>query len=246
MGKTHVSVGALLGLALAGPLAHDVLHRTPTIGELAAFTGVTAGFALLPDLDHPQATLARTLGPATKLIATGVNKVSGGHRKGTHTVWMAGLMVGLITLLSTNFGRSAELPVAFVGFYLALMILRLAPRGTSGLGELVYAIEAAGLSYATYRWVGSWWWLPWAAGLGVIWHIVADCLTTEGVPLFFPLARRFVVRMPVLGHTDSVREHVFAFTLLPAIAWVALATATGHPWWTYAWVSDPSHWKVVA
>lgn len=236
----------------AGPGPGDATDRAgaaPPAGgrELAAFTLATAGYSLLPDFDHPQATLSRTLGPVTKAVATGVHAVSGGHRKGTHTVWFATITVGLATILSSSFGRDATLPLLFVGYFLALMILRIAPRHGSGLGELVYAAEAAGLTAATYHWVvGSWWWLPWAVGMGVISHIVGDILTTEGVPVLYPLAKRLVVKVPVLGHTDSRREHTFATLLVPVFAWMALAVLTGHTWWTVTWATHPESWQLIA
>lgn len=245
MGPTHSRLGATMGLALATPLAALALHRHFTILELAAFTLCTAGYSLLPDFDHPQATLARVLGPVTKEIASVICKLSGGHRKGTHTIWFAAIMVGLSTFLSVAFGRNANLPLVFVGYFIALMILRLAPRRGSGAGELIYAIEAAGLTYATYRFVHSWWWLPWAVGMGVIWHIVGDILTVEGVPILYPLAKKFVVKVPILGHTDSPREHGFAWLLIPAFLWVVLAIATGHDWWTVQWAAHPEAWKLV-
>lgn len=246
MGRTHSILGATLGLALATPLAGQVLHRPLGVAELAAFTLATAGYSLLPDFDHPQATLARTLGPVTRAIATGVGAVSGGHRKGTHTVWFAAITVGVASVLCTSFGRDGALPLLFLGYFTALMVLRIAPRGGSGLGELVYAAEAAGLTAATDHWVGSWWWLPWAVGMGVIWHIAGDILTTEGVPILYPLAKRFVVKVPVLGHTNSPREHTFALLLLLAFAWMALAVVTGHHWWTVSWATQPQLWQLAA
>lgn len=244
MGRTHVLVAGTLGLACAGSAAHLLGHPMP-FGAALAFGGVTAGMGVLPDLDHPQATLARTLGPVTKAVARVVCAASGGHRKGTHTVWFAALMVGLSTLLANRFGARAELPVAFVGFYLAAMILRLSPRPTSGKAEVTYLGEAAAATAAAYYLVPDWWWLPWAVGSGVLAHIVADCLTVEGVPVLFPLARRFVVRAPLLGRTDSAREHLFALLLAPALLWMIVATLTGNAWWTIAWVQHPAAWHLA-
>lgn len=246
MGRTHVLMTGTIGLACAAPLSQTILHHHMSVGTLFAFAGVTAGYGILPDFDHPSATLARTLGPVTKAISQVVHRLSGGHRKGTHTIWFAALMVGLVTLLASHFSKNAQLPIAFIGFYLALMVLRLAPRHGSGAGEFIYLIEAAGLTAVTYHFISDWRWLPWAVGFGVIGHIVGDILTVEGVPILYPLAKSFVVRLPLLGRTDSAREHGALFLLGPAIAWVAFATILGHDWYSIAWVSSPNTWHVTA
>lgn len=246
MGRTHVLSTTTLGLATVAPLAINILHHPMPVATVFAFAGVCGGYGVLPDLDHPQATLARTLGPATKAIATFVHGISGGHRKGTHTVWFAALMLGLVTLLAAKLGKDAELPIAFVGFYLAAMILHLSPDHASGKAEATYLVEAAGATAACYFYIPDWWWLPWTVGFGVVGHIVADTLTVEGVPILYPLAKRLVVRLPLLGHTDSIREHCFAWLLGPALLWVAFATVLGHQWWTTGWLDSPGTWRLAA
>lgn len=246
MGRTHSLMSATLALACAAPLSEHLLHHSMPIATLFAFAGVTAGYGLLPDIDHPQATLARTLGPVTKAIAKVVHDLSGGHRKGTHTVWFAALMVGLATLLTDHFGKNAALPIAFIGFYLGLSILKLAPGHGTGKGEFIYVLEAAALTWATYHFIPDWYWLPYAVGFGVIGHILGDILTTEGVPIAYPLAKKFVVKVPLLGTTDGPREHFFFWLLGPTICWVALCTVVGQNWYHFSWAAHPAMWHVVA
>jgi membrane-bound metal-dependent hydrolase YbcI (DUF457 family) len=79
LGRTHVLSAAVVFLA-AAPL----LHTTPagTVGG----TAVAAAAGLLPDLDHPNSTIAHTLGPITGVLARVVARLSGGHRHGTHSL----------------------------------------------------------------------------------------------------------------------------------------------------------------
>lgn len=233
-----------LGLATMVPLAEHYLDRSPDVGTLLAFGAVTAGYGVLPDLDHPSATLARTLGPATRALAGAVSGLAGGHRKGTHTIWCAGLVVAGVAWLVAQFGSNAAILVVFCGFYLAAMILKLAPRPTSSTAELVYVVEAAAATAATWWLVGDWWWLPWAVGFGVVGHIAGDILTTEGVPILWPLPYP-VVRIPLLGDTDSGRENLFASALGIAMVWIALASILAEPWWTTEWITDPTAWSLA-
>jgi membrane-bound metal-dependent hydrolase YbcI (DUF457 family) len=83
MARTHQVGGIALWLGVAAVLP---------VPPLAVLAGVpVAGFAALwPDWDHPQAKLARTLGPVTYQLAVWVERRFGGHRAGTHS-----LLVGL-------------------------------------------------------------------------------------------------------------------------------------------------------
>ena len=106
MGPTHAMSGAGAGLAIGAFLPVEWGGATsPT--EVLVFAGVTAGAALLPDLDTPQSTLARSFGLASRALAHITERVSktiydvtmtrkdarisNGHRTATHTVrrWVA-------------------------------------------------------------------------------------------------------------------------------------------------------------
>ena len=64
MGPTH-SVSALAaGLATTIALNNTGIYDF-TLATAFIFASITAGAGLLPDLDHPQATLARTWGPVS-------------------------------------------------------------------------------------------------------------------------------------------------------------------------------------
>ncbi|WP_162802110.1 metal-dependent hydrolase [Ornithinimicrobium murale] len=233
MGRTHVLMTGALATLAAQPLANIFLDRNMSAGEVVAFGAVTAGYGLLPDLDHPQATLGRVLGPVTKAIATVTATVSGGHRKGTHTIWAAILAVlGVTWVVSQDFAAHPEAIFIFISLFLVAMILRLGPKPRSGPAELTYAaIAAAGTAAIVYFVpVGGdgLWWLPFAVGAGIIGHVLGDILTTEGVPVLYPLFPKLVVKFPILGSTDSAREHGFAWVCTVAWmggAWFALSGA---------------------
>src|SRR5438093_646260 len=62
MGRTHALTGWCAGLALAPAIGAGTLHQA------IAFAATTAGFALLPDLDHPGARASKLLGPITGVL----------------------------------------------------------------------------------------------------------------------------------------------------------------------------------
>jgi membrane-bound metal-dependent hydrolase YbcI (DUF457 family) len=61
-----------------------LLHVTAP-GLLAGLV-LTAGAGVLPDIDEPGSTIARSYGFLTETFAWIVHHLSGGHRKGTHSV----------------------------------------------------------------------------------------------------------------------------------------------------------------
>ncbi|MGI8416499.1 MAG: metal-dependent hydrolase [Nakamurella sp.] len=244
LGKTHAIAATAIGLGAAVPLAIYLGHSLPVVG-VVAFAGVAGGYGVLSDLDHSGATLSKVLGPVTGVISKGINAVSGGHRKGTHTIWFAAGMVALVWFLVSRFGLWAQVPVVFIGLYLVLMLLRIAPR-RGGAGEIVFALEAAAATWAVSHSVTDLWWVPFAVGVGVVAHILADCITTAGVPVLYPLLPKFKMRLPILGDTGSGRETAFGVLCAVATVWLALALFTGNDWWAASWVLHPDSWRWAA
>src|SRR5699024_1553359 len=68
--------------------------------EVLAGTVVAAGAALLPDIDHPSATIARSAGAASKLASSAISSAAG-HRGATHTL----LAVAVFTLAGVLVAR---------------------------------------------------------------------------------------------------------------------------------------------
>lgn len=98
----------------------------------------------------------------------------------------------------------------------------------SWVGPWVIALGTAG--YVTWELEYRWTWLPLAVLVGALLHNLGDSLTVEGVPWLWPLnpkppkglaggfvgvlwQRNGYFRVPVLGHTESIREKVFATAL---------------------------------
>ena len=75
MGRTHATSGAVAFLAALPVLTWADDSHGPVTVAVGALTA--AGGAMLPDLDHPQATIARSLGPATRLLSELVARLSG-------------------------------------------------------------------------------------------------------------------------------------------------------------------------
>lgn len=206
MGHSHAVSGALGWLACS-PLLEVASHQSFSSVQLAAGTVACAGAAILPDIDHPQATIAHTLGPVTHVVAKGVNLVSGGHRHATHSFFFAALM-GLSTWgLLVGFGPQAAGWVMFAMGAFAIKGLYLAPPKSKGpiVGGIVVAAEAAGLVWWVDQYaVGGWGFLPWAVGFGCIMHLVGDCLTPERCPLLWPKKTRYGVGL--IEHTGNFLE----------------------------------------
>src|SRR3984957_9217773 len=79
LGRDHALSGAVAFAALA-PALH--VHEA----FLAAGVVLTAGAGVLPDIDHPDSTISRSFGFLTEWFAWVVDRISGGHRHGTHSL----------------------------------------------------------------------------------------------------------------------------------------------------------------
>lgn len=200
MGRTHALTGLCAGLAVS-PLV------VGTLAQAVLFSAVTAGYALLPDLDHPGARASRLLGPVTGVLSAGVRAGSrwlyartkgprderhtGEHRHATHTVAFA-LLAGTATALGTWLGSTWV------------------PAGIVVLG-ILFAADALGdwvLVFAGTC-VAAWWGsvdgellgtfagtgpvLGIAVTLGCVTHCLGDAVTLSGCPFLWPL--------PIAGET---------------------------------------------
>lgn len=207
MGPGHAFSGAAAGFGAAYLAAAYGMPVTTGTALLAA--GLGAGAALLPDLDHPSATVARTFGPLTVAVAKGLNAVSsavydrtktrhdddrdGGHRGLTHTWVFAGVVGGALALAVDLWGKPVVIGALFVLLSLALRGLAAdwARRG----GWIGVSAIAAGLTWfagfavpaeQTGPWLGA------VVTLGCLVHCWGDSLTLMGCPWLWPIpiARR--------------------------------------------------------
>jgi len=242
MGRDHALSGAVAVAALAPELHVTVSH-------LAAAVVLGAGAGVLPDIDHPDSTISRSFGFLTEWFAWVVDRISGGHRHGTHSVigiatftagaWGAGLfqLSEPKAMQSGHLGFSWHIvPAALVLALLYSAALRALHIGGHfgdllGIGAaLVTVFTGADLTQLT---VWSWH-LPLLAvvtALGCAAHIAGDELTHGGCPLFWPVSMH---EFHLLPRPLQITTHKFCETwiispLLVVGLGVAVWYATGHP-----------------
>lgn len=200
MGRTHALTGWCAGLALAPAIGAGTVHQA------VVFATVTAGFALLPDLDHPGARASRLFGPVTGALswllrrASAVmyaltkgprdEKCTGTHRHLTHTVLFA-VGLGAVTMLGTEAGG----PYAVAGVALFALLLAECALGdwllpVSG-GAVVWWAATTPNELAELSQLAGW--LGVAVAVGCVVHCLGDALTESGCPFLWPV--------PIAGET---------------------------------------------
>ncbi|MCC9205680.1 metal-dependent hydrolase [Arthrobacter sp. zg-Y769] len=205
MGGHHAASGAAAWVAVASTAPHAFGWYPVT--PLGVVTGalLTAGAALLPDLDHHSGSIAYSLPPLTKILARLTEAVSGGHRRGTHSL----LGLAVFVALATALGRvTADVPifgsVALGAGILSVLLMGFAFKALKIAGGPVRSWSLA-LAFSVFIAVYAPEnndWLPVAVGLGVAVHIVGDLLTHQGVMILWPLRikrPRSLVRFPVVS-----------------------------------------------
>lgn len=246
MGAHHAISGAAAWAAITSTAPYTLGLDPMPVHSVVIGSLVTAGAALLPDVDHHNGTIAHSAGPLTQGVAVAAGAVSGGHRHGMHSLLaVAGFTAGTLALgrweaVVPVFGRipvgSALLLLALVAF--ATKALRFSRGGIAKLWAGAAVVVAGVLWFAPDQLA----WLPLSVMVGVIVHLLGDMLTVGGVPLLWPwipkpskawLANPFLARvwmrngymaLPVLGKTGSVREWVLCAGLTGYVGYALLAT----------------------
>lgn len=190
-GTIHAAIGASAPLGL-------VLTQHATLLQGAVMAGVSAGFALLPDLDHPRSCASRALGSVSHRVIHGLCRIvfhatarpedernfvymrsvrrDPLHRTLTHTL-VAAVTVGALAYAS-GWSQIASGAVAALGVFTLWPLYRRA----IGMVILGAAVAAVGASLLLTPWF-----LALAAGGGYASHVLADGCTKAGVPAFWPL-----------------------------------------------------------
>jgi membrane-bound metal-dependent hydrolase YbcI (DUF457 family) len=161
---------------------------------------VAAGCAVLPDVDHPQATVARVFGPVSqavsRVLARGCARVHAatrtrldrpdldGHRTVTHSAVFA-VALGALTAAVCLLGRVPAVVVLFVSAGLAARSM-LSKRRRGTFGATGIALGAALFGWWAFR-TGSAWWLGVPVASGCLVHCLGDALTNSGCPILWPL-----------------------------------------------------------
>lgn len=222
MARSHALSGAAVWLAAAPPTAAAFDLPLEPAG-LAAGAAITAGAALIPDLDHPQSTIARALGPISQLLAMLVAAIAGGHRQATHSLAFAAL-AGLAVAAGQATPVGDVVGAIVVALCAGLAVRAFAPRAAEVARETLLVTGALIIAWLSLSAVSSLVWLPAAVAGGVLLHALGDLLTPQGVPLLWPLPRRFAV--PVLGSTGGPAEALLGLGLLGFVGWLAAPLVT--------------------
>jgi len=216
--------------------------------DLATGIAITAGAGVLPDIDHPDSSVALSFGFLTNGFSWLVEKISGGHRHGTHALvgiaiftvgaWYA----GRYQLAAPHPAAGSASDVAFswnlvpAGLYLALLYaaaLRALKIG-SHHGDLIAMVGAAYTVYSGADLVTlTTWHIPLIAlgtGIGCVAHIIGDELTHGGVPLFYPISGHefHLLPKPLRITTAKLTETYVIFPILGLALVAAIWHATGH------------------
>lgn len=207
IGKSHVACAAAGWALLAPPLA-EALGLPMGLPLLAISLPIAAGAGVAPDIDHPDATIARTHGIVSRLLSRTVHKISGGHRHATH--WLStGAAAGLAVALAA--ARWPQWSIAVAMATCGAWTIRLAmPYRWDRTGAPFFALGLAALAYML---APPTWWLGPAVAYGFTIHILCDwvCKGT-GVPLFgLPWSR------------SSKRRHAAGLLLIASPAEAAVA-----------------------
>lgn len=235
MGPSHAATGAAAWLAVTSPASSfEALHMPAELQLLGALT--TAGAAMISDWDHPRAAITHALPPVTEVMARGIRRVAGGHRRGTHSLVGIAAFTAIavvaanlqVTVDGHAYGFGQGVIAAFL-VAVAAKTLRLLPRrGWAAAWALGVVVAVVGTVVG-----GGLWWIPASVAIGVSVHILGDALTNNGVALLWPLRpdppvrlgfweRGGRFRLPLLGNTGSWREWAFvsvvsAFSLVRVV-----------------------------
>lgn len=246
MGAHHAISGAAAWVAITSTAPYTLGLDPLPASSVVVGSLVTAGAALLPDVDHHNGTIAHSGGLVTRAAAAVTQTASGGHRHGMHSI----LAVVGFTLGAVALGRwEAQVPVfGTIPAGSALLLLALVAFATKALrisrGGIVKLWTGAAVVVAGVLWFApdQLAWLPLSVMVGVIVHLLGDMLTKGGVPLLWPWipkpskawsATPFLSRLwmkngymavPVLGRTGSKREWVLCVGLTAYTGYALLAT----------------------
>lgn len=215
MGRSHALSGWCAGLAVAPMVG------LTSVAEVVPFAAATAGYALLPDLDHPGAGASRLLGPITGFVSSVVRAFSsllysltkgprdedstGQHRHASHTLVAAVLLGFATSSAGAAGGWRAVLAVALLGLILAagalgdwVLLVVLGAGVWTIAGTWLPGTSAVEALHAGLGEIGSW--IGVAVAVGMFVHCLGDSLTRSGCPWLWPLPIRgetwYEIRLP--------------------------------------------------
>ena len=195
----HALIGA--GTAGLGLVAGEMLGMpSPTLLALGMGALIVTTGSIATDLDHPKSFISNSIPShviriALALLAIPVLAALAALLT-THDAtgaWsqLSGLIFGV------NFLRWALIALAgSLGLMLLSWLLYRSLHHRGPLHSILFAIAVTALAC----WAFWYYWFPWEWGLafgwGWLWHILADGLTKEGVPFFWPLNNTHLHTLP--------------------------------------------------
>lgn len=250
MGYSHALTGVIAGCGVIAVLPAPIPVKVLTVA-------LVGGGALLPDIDHPGATVARSMGPITGLISRAVNALAltiyhatrtpldpsertGGHRLITH-VPVGAAAFGVIAAIGC---AVSPLGAAIVcGLVIGLLagatrrlsrkLVKVLTGFRQGSGMIIGGVSGA-LAYWVSGEYPGWWWLYGAAvALGCQIHREGDWCTNAGTPRrLWPMVkngRRWDKDTCPIGTFDTGKETEILVVqrLLLAATALSIAAVTG-------------------
>lgn len=178
MGKTHALTGMWGGLGAAH------LAGIP-VWDVVLGASLCTGAAILPDIDHPRSTVANVYGPVTRAFGWLMNKITGGHRRGTHSVFGVGVL-GVVAQLGVMhrdawYGQVALCVIMILCLAGAVRLLKI-PGWLDDFLPIPVVLGVVCLTPISLDVV------PMAVMLGCVIHIVGDMVTPMGCPISWPLS----------------------------------------------------------
>lgn len=197
-GTVHAAIGVSAPAAVT-------LTGAVSIPQGLIMAAVSAGFALLPDVDSPNSLASQAMGPLAHRVthrisraaltstSTGrdvsnanwrrMNRQDPVHRTLTHTLLVTLAVAGLTyTVGLVGLGGM----VTGLGVFLLWPVYRKKGKVSRGVAMGVCFAGAVGVSYAAGLCMTPWL-LALAAGGGYLSHVAADGCTTSGVPALWPM-----------------------------------------------------------
>jgi membrane-bound metal-dependent hydrolase YbcI (DUF457 family) len=221
LGHSHALSGAAAGLATA-------IFTHMSLPQAGALAGLSAGMALLPDLDKCGSSPARCLGFVSEAIAWTIGRLSGGHRHATHSVLGVALFTGL-AWISCHFradwaGKAGLALLMTLSVSAGLEALHLARGHLADLAGIAVAAGEVWYGYGLRL-------IPLAVLVGCSTHIAGDMLTDSGCMLGFPASRyRFRLLPEPLAFTTGTTPELLIVD--PILSFSVLILA--------GWLTDPS------
>ncbi|SDR15733.1 metal-dependent hydrolase [Actinopolyspora saharensis] len=202
-GPTHAMSGLAAWAAVtASAGSHTIGQLTPKTWVVGAT--LATGAALLPDIDHPKSTVARTFGGMSRGVSAALSGFSGfmyrltrtqhdsdrsgTHRGFTHTIVFA-ILAGLITTAIVQSSNGAALGVlmfVFAGLTVRGLMNNWSPQSDA----LLIAAVSLTLTIVCWAWSGN---QPHDAAafgvavmIGCVAHFIGDAITEQGCPMLWP------------------------------------------------------------